>query len=105
MSWIEKNLAGKISVLSLDASCPPGALLESLDENDAVMLDSSAVHPQYGRYSIIACKPLEVLTLRDDLLLNRSGKKLAGPDRHSIWSALSGALSAVSLTNAPDNLE
>jgi len=62
------------------------------------MLDSSALHPAYGRYTVLACEPLEVLTLRDGRLTNRAGRVLAD-DRQSLWSALRAAAGCVELTH------
>jgi para-aminobenzoate synthetase component 1 len=75
---------------------PPAALLGLLgDVEDPALLDSSAFHPQYGRFSILACSPMEVLTLRDGVLRDRAGDVLGAGSDEAIWSALGEALSAV----------
>ena len=60
------------------------------------MLESSALHPDYGRYSILACNPLEVLSLRDGTLEQSGGAIVANSDA-GIWAALADAFAAVSL--------
>ena len=76
-----------------------GAVLDLIaSEEDPVLLDSSALHEQYGRFSIVACCPIEVLALREGVLRNRSDDVLAADDDEAIWRALSDALSAVRLT-------
>ncbi len=42
------------------------------------MLDSSAVDPRYGRYSVLACRPTEVITVREGKVLDRAGDELPG---------------------------
>ena len=64
-------LRGRVVARPVELACPPGGLLPALGGSDAVMLESSALHPRYGRYSILACNPLEVLTLDDSLLRDR----------------------------------
>jgi para-aminobenzoate synthetase component 1 len=53
------------------------------------MLESTAEDPRYGQYTVIACRPREIITLRDDRLLDRSGAELPGPTvRKALRSAL-----------------
>jgi len=95
--WIDRTFAAKLHTVTVDLPCPPGAVLDALDDHvDPVMLDSSALHETYGRHSIIACNPCEVLSLRDSLLLDSRGAILARDDSDAIWSALSRAFGAVS---------
>jgi len=77
----------------------PAALLELLgDVEDPVLLDSSAFHPEYGRFSMLACLPIEVLTLREGTLRDRAGRVLASGSDEAIWFALGKALSSVRLS-------
>jgi len=73
----------------------PVELLALLGPDDEpALLDSSAPHPNYGRYSILACRPLDVLTLREGVLRNRSGHVLAsGADE--VWAQLGKAMRPV----------
>ncbi|MCK4275124.1 MAG: hypothetical protein KAX78_01315, partial [Phycisphaerae bacterium] len=71
-------LRARVVSRPVDLACPPGGLLAALEGRDAVMLESSALHPTYGRYSILACHPLEVLSLSDRLLRDWGGNVLAG---------------------------
>jgi len=80
----------------VDLRCPPGALLGALADHDApAALESTALHEQYGRFSILACCPLETLTLREGVLTDSAGRVLAERDDEGIWSALDAAFGAV----------
>ena len=68
------------------------ALLSPDDE--PALLDSSAPHPIYGRYSILACRPLEVLTLLDGVLRNRAQRVIASGAKE-VWAELGKALGPV----------
>jgi len=81
---------------ALSLAHPPGTILEKLARRpDPAVLESSARHQTYGRHTIMACDPLEVLTLRDGVLSDAAGNTLADGDNVSIWAALSRGLSAV----------
>jgi len=76
---------------------PPAALLEMLaEQTDPVFLDSAASHESFGRYSVLTCRPVDVLTLRDGALTDRAGKVLARGD-DAIWAALKQALEFCSI--------
>ncbi len=79
-----------MSVERLDLSAAPGALLDALlAEPDPAVLDSTALHREYGRYSVLACRPLDVLTVREGRLSSRLAGDLAeGAD---IWRPLHAA--------------
>ena len=95
------RLTARLEATRLDLKCQPGALLEALaDEDDAVMLDSSALHEDLGRYTVLACRPLDVLTLRGRRLCNRSPSVPAEDDR-ALWRVLGEAFEAVELTDRP----
>ncbi|MCE5327738.1 MAG: anthranilate synthase component I family protein [Planctomycetaceae bacterium] len=92
------QMMGRIRVRPIELDCPPGALAPALQgQPGAVMLDSSALHDHYGRYSVITCRPLEVLTLEGGAL-RRDGKELAPALRRAFWPALRQALGRVKLT-------
>ena len=91
----KKSLTGEIIVEELDLSCPPGALLDGLAcRNDPVLLESTALHPAYGRSAIAACDPIDVLTLREGVLTDCRGRILADTDEQ-IWQVLADAFAAV----------
>jgi para-aminobenzoate synthetase component I len=95
--WTCGNYRAKVETAAVDLPCPPGAVLDALAEcDDPVMLDSSALHETYGRHSIVACQPSEVLSLRDGVLQDARGNILARDDNEAIWAAMAGALEAVS---------
>jgi len=82
----------------LEIDCPPGALLAALaDQHDPVMLDSSALHEDFGRYTLLTCMPIEVMTLREGQLRDANGSSLAD-DNEGLWHALARAFDAVGLT-------
>ncbi len=86
---------GKIRTQRLNLNCTPGAMLKLLaQQKDPVMLESSALHDEFGRYTILTCSPLEVITLNDGVLKNISGEIIADSDE-SIWSELSDAFACV----------
>jgi len=97
------KLCGRVVAERIALDCGPGALLEGLAaQADPVMLDSSALDERYGRYTLLACRPLEVLTGRDGVLRDRSHTVLAD-DNRSLWSVLGGALECVKLSGgAPE---
>ena len=58
---------------------------------DPALLESSALHEQYGRYSVLACRPLETLTLREGVLTDRAGRVLAEGST-DVWAVLEEAM-------------
>lgn len=95
MMWKHASLTARVSVEALDSSASPAAAFEAiLPEPDPAMLESAAVRDDYGRYTLLACRPLDVLTLRDGVLLDSADRTLAEGDE-AIWSALSEAFGAV----------
>jgi len=94
--WTCGSYRARLQTAALDLPCRPGGLLDALaDQIDPVMLDSSALHETYGRHSIVACRPNDVLSLRNGVLTDARGNILAGPDDEAIWAALKGALGAI----------
>ena len=78
-----------VAVEHVEIPFSPGALVDALArENGPVLLDSSALHGDFGRYSVLTCLPLEVLSLREGVLRDSDGDILAprGQDA-AIWSA------------------
>ena len=93
-----RRWSARLVATRLDLRCRPGALLDALaDEDDPVMLDSSAMHEDFGRYTALACKPVDVMTLRGQQLSDRSGTVLADDDE-GLWRVLGQAFEAVELT-------
>lgn len=96
------RFTARLAVTPLDLTSRPGAMLEAIaDEDDAVMLDSSALHEDFGRYTVLACRPVDVLTLRGRRLSDASGCVLAKDDR-SLWRALARAFGGVKLSDPPE---
>ena len=83
-----RTLTAHLRAATLEITCPPGALLDALaDEDGAVMLDSSALHEDFGRYTVLACRPIEVITLRGSRLADEAGNVL-GEGNEAFWRAL-----------------
>ena len=96
-----RPLTAHLRSTPLEITCAPGALLDALALQDgAVMLDSSARHEEFGRYTVLACRPIEVLTLCGKRLADRSGTVLA-EGNEAFWRALARAFEAVRLADAP----
>ena len=80
------------------AKALPAALLAGLASEDSpAFLDSSARHPELGRFSVIACRPIEVLTLWRGRLSDSAGRTLAEGEGPRILERLGQALGAVRL--------
>ena len=100
VDWHKGKLSACVVVEPLALRCPPGALLRALAGRcTPAVLESTALHENYGRYTILACRPLDVLTLSEGALTNAAGEVLAEGRR--LWPALRNAFSAVRLTNCP----
>ncbi len=96
----KKTRTAELSVETVELDCPPAALLDALARReDPVFLDSAALHETYGRYSVLTCCPLEVLTLHDGRLTNRAGEVLARSDEE-IWRTLKRAFAPPSIRNS-----
>jgi len=81
----------------IDLSCSPAAMLGSVAQyRDPLFLDSSGLSGEFGRFSVLACQPVEVLTLRDGVLTDSQGRLLAGNDA-DVWSVLSRAFKCVEI--------
>ncbi|MHC4982601.1 MAG: aminodeoxychorismate synthase component I [Planctomycetota bacterium] len=97
MNLSEAKLSARAAAEPLSLRFPPAALLGPLAGQPCpAALESTALHEDYGRYTILACRPLEVLTLKDELLTNQTGKVLA--EGRGLWQALRESLAAVRLT-------
>ena len=65
---ITNTYAGSILTAPLASSAGPGEVLDALARQPgAIWLESSATHDRWGRHIIAACRPVHVLTLRDDV--------------------------------------
>jgi len=87
-----------------DILCRPVELPRRLDElldlltgDDEPALLDSAAGATYGRYSLLACRPLEVLCVRDGELTDRTGRRIA-PGAGAIWQVLARALRPIAST-------
>lgn len=65
-----------------------------------VMLDSAAAHPEHGRYTVLACRPLYTLTLDNGSLRSGEGVQVACGQKQ-IWAALKNAFQPVRLCGNP----
>ena len=89
-----RNAVVRVEPLAL--SCSPGDLIGPLaDQPDPAALHSAALHEAYGRYCLLACRPLTVLQLVDDRLTDSAGRVLAEGRDGAIWPALAAAFGAV----------
>ncbi len=86
-----------LTVTRLNHDADPGSLLGLLAklENPCV-LDSSAYHPEHGRYTLFACSPLWVLELADAVLRDGRGVAVAA-EAEGIWAALERAFTCVTV--------
>jgi len=74
----------------LEVCAGPKAVLEALAAQPyPAMLESSALDSRYGRYSVLACRPVEVIALREGGLVDRAGRELPGA---TVLDALRAAL-------------
>ena len=101
MNWHESKHPARVVTRTMDSDCLPAQLLGGLDcHDDPAVLDSSALHARFGRYTILACRPLEVVTLRAGQLTDRQGRRLAD-DNRSLWAALRTAFGSVPVLDRP----
>ena len=79
----------------LDSAISVGAVLEGLSaQDDPAVLESTALHESFGRYSILACHPLEVLCIEGDKLM-ASGGELLAQGSEEVWARLAQAFSCM----------
>jgi para-aminobenzoate synthetase component 1 len=98
---LHRNYTASVHFEDLDSPASVEAVLSGLlAEEGPAVLESSALHESYGRYSILACRPLEVIRLEGDEIFASDGTSLAkGSD--AIWAALSRAFSCVRVAGIP----
>ncbi len=102
MFQADGKLTARIAVEPVGAMCSPGAVMELLaGETDPVLLESSALHGDYGRYTIAACRPLEVMTLREGRLTFKNARAAPAEGDNAIWAAIAGAFGCVKLEGRP----
>jgi len=88
-------LTASLATEPVESACAPEDLLEGLARlDDPVMLDSAATDERLGRFTILACHPLDVLTIREDKLSDSRGRLVAAGSEQ-VWQALSHALDIV----------
>ncbi len=86
----QKPITARVCWEAMDVAAAPAGVLDALAAQPyPVMLESAAADPRYGRYTVIACRPVEIIILRDGRLLNRAGAELSG---RTIPQALRSAL-------------
>ena len=84
---------------TLNGEASVAGVLDALGgEQSLSVLESTATHPTRGRYSLVGCRPADVLTLRDGKLTDARGALLHRthdrPDP-AFWEILDARLSAV----------
>ena len=90
----------RIVIEPIACAASPAELLDLLaEQRDPILLESSASHSQFGRHSVIACCPIEVLTLENGILRDSSSNVLSRDDA-GLWSALRDAFGCVRLDEA-----
>jgi len=93
----------EIVIESVSAVCRPADLIEAAARlRDPVMLDSAAFDETDGRFSVLSCQPLDVLTLRDGILTSDLFGTLADNDNRAIWRTLHRAFDWVEPTGETD---
>jgi len=86
-------LTAPIMSETLAVSPAPGDVLAALANEPApVMLDSSAADSRYGRYSVIACRASQTITVRDGKVFDAAGHEHPG---ETVLDALRGSLGRV----------
>ena len=104
MSNAETGYRAEIVCRPVELGSRPDELLALLSPDDEpALLDSSAPHPVYGRCSILACRPLEVLTLRDGVLRDRTQRVIAS-GTEEVWAELGKALRPIAPAAADASL-
>ncbi|MGC9454829.1 MAG: aminodeoxychorismate synthase component I [Phycisphaerae bacterium] len=102
MQWKPESLTATVTCERLESSASPAAAFEALlREPEPAVLESAAVRDEYGRFSVLACRPLDVLTLREGVLSDSAGRTLAETD-DEIWRTLSDAFRAVTVAGSAD---
>lgn len=97
----KRHRAG-LSIEAMPIRCAPAGVLGALAERrDPILLDSAALSEHFGRYSVLTCEPLELLTLREGVLTDRAGRTLAETD-DGIWQCLDSAFECVELAGTND---
>jgi para-aminobenzoate synthetase component 1 len=92
-SAVGRILPGPPGSIAIDARrirsrTHPGALLEFLDSlPGAILLESTARHQRYGRWTLAAFDPVETVQLTGGRLLDSGGRCLAGRNR-DLWAVL-----------------
>ncbi len=85
-----KPITASVCWEALDVAAAPAGILDALAAQPyPVMLESAAADPRYGRYTVIACRPREIITLRNGRLLDSTGRELHG---ETVPQALRSAL-------------
>ena len=68
-------MSGRLRWEELDVQAGPGAMLDALAAQPLpAMLDSSALDARYGRYSILACRPVEGFRTAQDPRADLTGQ-------------------------------
>ncbi len=96
MFWRRSTSAARVRSQPIPSSAEPESVFDALSEEPGLaVLESAASVRDYGRFTLLTCRPLDVLTLREGLLKDADGNTLADTD-DAIWVTLSEAFGAVS---------
>ncbi|MCD4699837.1 MAG: aminodeoxychorismate synthase component I [Phycisphaerae bacterium] len=97
-----KPITASVCREALDISAAPEAVLDALVEQPyPAMLESAAEDPRYGRYTVIACRPREIVTLRKGRLLDHTGAELSGETAPQALRSVLGFIRATGASPTP----
>jgi len=75
----DKPLAARVCREAVNVAAGPGAMLQRLSMQPyPAVLESTAFDPRWGRHSVLACRPIEIVTLREGALLDLAQRPLPG---------------------------
>ena len=73
-----------------------------LKQPQPAVLESSARHESFGRYSILACRPIETVAVDRGELTDSAGCVLARGERGEVWPALAALVHSIRIEPAGD---
>lgn len=97
----DSPLTARIRTTRLDARRPLAAVLGGLlRQPQPAVLESSARHESFGRYSILACRPIETVTVAGGRMTDSAGRILARGEGGDVWPALAAMVQAIRIDSA-----
>ena len=91
---------GRVVVERLELPCGPGALVDELGRHEEPVLLESTAAGKEARWTVFSCRPVDVLTVREGVLTDRAGRRLAAG--RGLWPALSRAFASVAAGRPSD---